>query len=246
MTSDIATIMWKEWRELLRMSGKRRGAMRRMIISVGLLGVIWPWQIGASFVLSASAALFAAFTAAMHTAGVVPDSFAGERERHTLETLLASRLPDRAILFGKVFALILYGLGTAAIMLAFAVVTVNVTHSEGHLMFYSPSTIMKALISSVVASGFVGAIGVLVSLRAATVKQAQQVLSTAVLLFLFLPVIALPALPPSWRVFGVHMVQKYGARTIFLAACAALITVQLILYAIVLARFKRARLIVEQ
>jgi ABC-type Na+ efflux pump permease subunit len=40
---------------------------------------------------------------------MITDSIAGERERQTLETLLASRLPDRAILLGKVAAITLLG-----------------------------------------------------------------------------------------------------------------------------------------
>lgn len=43
------------------------------------------------------------------TLTMVADSFAGERERHALETLLASRLSDRAILLGEAAALTSYG-----------------------------------------------------------------------------------------------------------------------------------------
>ena len=43
------------------------------------------------------------------SAGMVADTFAGERERDTLEALLASRLPDRAIVLGKVAAVAVYG-----------------------------------------------------------------------------------------------------------------------------------------
>ena len=35
---------------------------------------------------------------------MIADGIPGERERHTLETLLASRLSDRSILLGKVMA----------------------------------------------------------------------------------------------------------------------------------------------
>ena len=45
----------------------------------------------------------------------IADSFAGERERHTLPTLLASRLSDRAILIGKIVPSA--GLGWAASLL---------------------------------------------------------------------------------------------------------------------------------
>jgi ABC-2 type transport system permease protein len=233
MLTDLWTVMWKEGREVLRMGGRRRRALVRLIIAIGALGVIWPWQLGPQFITTPIGVLLAAFTSAMHVAGVVPDSFAGERERHTLETLLASRLPDRAILFGKVLALIAYGVVAAGIMLLFGWATVNAVHRTDGILFY-------------IAAGMMGAVGVLVSLRAATVKQAQQVLSTLVLLLLFAPVIALPAIPPSWRDTALRLLQEWGvARAAFVLA-AGLLFVQALLYAVVAARFKRSRLIMEQ
>ena len=47
----------------------------------------------------------------------IGDAIAGERERHTLETLLASRMPDRAILLGKVIAIVLYAWGMGVLSL---------------------------------------------------------------------------------------------------------------------------------
>src|SRR5687767_627257 len=110
---DVRTVAWKEWRELLRMSGTRRSAIARHIFSVGVISVLWPWQFGLSFLTTNLAVTLASLTAAIYVAGAAPDAFAGERERHTLETLLASRLPDRAILLGKIAALLEYGCAAA-------------------------------------------------------------------------------------------------------------------------------------
>lgn len=228
------------------MGGRRRAAAFRLLFSVGLVGIIWPWQLGAPFITSQLAIVLAAFTASMYVAGVVPDSFAGERERHTLETLLASRLPDRAILFGKIMALVSYGLSASVIMLTFGWATVNLVHRSDHVLFYAPSTILGALVFSALAAGLMGAAGVLVSLRAATVKQAQQVLTTAVLLIVFIPVMALPSIPASWRTHAAAFVDAWGARSIVAVAALTLLMVQALLYVIVVARFKRSRLIEEQ
>jgi ABC-2 type transport system permease protein len=246
MHSDISTVVWKEWREVLRMGGSKRRAVLRLVFSIGLLGVLWPWQLGQQFVTSQLAVLLAAFTASMYVAGVVPDSFAGERERHTLETLLASRLPDRAILFGKIVALVTYGLGAAAVMLTFGWVTVNVVHRGDRILFYDVATLVSAILFSIIAAGLMGAVGVIVSLRAATVKQAQQVLTTAVLILLFLPIIALPTIPAEWQRTVASMIREWGAATIAAAVAALLVFVQVVLYAIASARVKRARLILEQ
>ena len=65
---------------------------------------------------------------------MIADSFAGERERHTLETLLASRLSDRAILFGKIAACIAYGWLMAMLCVLVGTITENVSHWEGQVL----------------------------------------------------------------------------------------------------------------
>jgi ABC-2 type transport system permease protein len=246
MLNDIATMIWKEWRELLRLGGSRRRAIMRMLFSVGVLGVIWPWQLGERFITTPLCVLLSAITASMYVAGIVPDSFAGERERHTLETLLASRLPDSSILIGKICALIVYGLGASFVMLGIGWLTVNVVSQADGLLFYSVQNVVAAILFSILAAGLMGAAGVLVSLRASTVKQAQQVLTTAVLLLIFLPVIALPLIPPEWREAATKMLQRWGTPGIAAFLAVAVLVLQVLLYAIVAARFRRSRLILDQ
>jgi ABC-2 type transport system permease protein len=106
----------------------------------------------------------------------VPDSFAGERERHTLGTLLASRLPDRAILFGKLTVSIIFAWGITVLVLLASLVTVNLAHWEGELILYTPVVAFADLSLSFLAAVLFAASGVLVSLRAKTVQQAAQIL----------------------------------------------------------------------
>src|SRR5262245_6758086 len=134
--TDVWTVLWKEWRELLRVGGGRRGTILRAVFSVGLLGVIWPWLIGAAFVSSGLPVLFSSATSAMYVSALVPDAFPGERERHTLETLLASRLPDSAILIGKLGATVTYGYGAALLMLLTGWFTVNLKVGAPPLLLY--------------------------------------------------------------------------------------------------------------
>ena len=75
MMTDVWTVLWKEWHELLRLGGGRRGTILRAVFSVGLLGVIWPWLIGAPFVSSGLPVLFASATSAMYVSALVPDAF---------------------------------------------------------------------------------------------------------------------------------------------------------------------------
>ncbi|MGH7466963.1 MAG: ABC transporter permease [Longimicrobiales bacterium] len=246
MIQDIGTVAWKEWRELLRLGGGRRGLLLRALFSVGLLGVLWPWLIGASFVDSGLPILFAATTAAMYVSALVPDAFPGERERHTLETLLASRLPDSAILLGKIGALVSYALGAALLMLLTGWITVNLKIGADGLLFYRPNVLVTAIAFAALTAGLVAAFGTVVSLRAATVKQAQQVLTTAIMLVLLAPAILAEAWPRVWQrlVDAVSAAQPAGARKLIFWA-AAMIALQLLLLGIARRRFVRSRLLAE-
>jgi hypothetical protein len=82
-----------------------------------------------------------------------------------------------------------------------------------------------------------------VNLRAKTVKQAQQTLSTAVLIILFLPVIAYPTIPDSWKATVARLAQS--DRKVLMAAglASAMLLMQALLFLLAALRFKRGRLI---
>src|SRR5512135_723452 len=108
--ADIFTTMWRDFREQFFSAGNRRGGWMNVAIMVGVAGLWFPLQTGREWFTSWLAVYTACFPI-MTVVTLVADSFAGERERHTLETLLASRLPDRAIVLGKLLAAASYGWG---------------------------------------------------------------------------------------------------------------------------------------
>ena len=240
---DVQTMIWKEWRELLRMSGSRRGALMRHLFSIAVIGVLWPWQFGLPFVQSALGIAMSAMTALMYIAGAAPDAFAGERERHTLETLLASRLSDSAILLGKIIAMIQYGCATAVVMLIIGLITVNVVHGDGELLLFSATQLLTMLVFTPLAAGLMASIGIHVSLRAKTVKQAQQTLSTAVLVLLIVPAIAFPTIPREWQAAILQTLRSQNRAYMIGGAAFVMLALQGLLFAIAAARFKRGRLI---
>jgi ABC-2 type transport system permease protein len=242
--SDVQAVVWKEWRELLRISGNRKSALATHIFSVAVIGVIWPWQFGVPFVRSGLGAVLAVLTAFMYVAGASPDTFAGERERHTLETLLASRLPDRAILLGKLTAMIEYGCAATVVMLIIGLITVNVVHGDGRLLLFDGGQTLAILVFTPLSAGLMASIGVHVSLRAKTVKQAQQTLSTAIIVLLFLPALAIPTLPDSWEATTLQLLRGANMYYVGGALAAGMLALQSLLVGIAAMRFKRARLIV--
>lgn len=244
MIADVRTVMWKEWKEFLHQSGGRRGTIAGMALLVGFLGIVSPWQLGREFIES-PLVLFLAWGSLFAVMSVIADSFAGERERHTLETLLASRLPDRAILFGKVAAAVSYGWGFTLAILLLGLVTVNAVHGHGDLLLYRPAVGLGSLGLSLVGTTLAAGAGVLVSLRASTVRQAQQMLSFGFMLLVFVPTLGAQALPAAWQARVADAARDAGLRTVLIVAVASLTALDIALLAAAVARFRRARLILE-
>jgi len=171
----------------------------------------------------------------------VPDSFAGERERHTLGTLLATRLPDRAILFGKLAVSVAVGFWMMLGVLALALVTANTAHWDGQVHFYSVTVLLVDLGFGLLLAILIAGAGVLISLRASTVQEAQQLLGAAVMTPPIL--LGLLALLLSERIGDA--VEGIGATQAVLIVMAALAVAGAGLVIAATARFRRARLILD-
>ena len=191
MITDLITMMWKEWHELLRQRGSLRGGLVGVLVFVGAFGIFMPLQFGGDWVNSPTQLLIWGWVPFLLITSVIADSFAGERERHTLETLLASRLSDRAILFGKIAAAISYGWGLTMVCLLIGVITLNVANWDGQILFYPWQIFLGIVLISLLIAGLASGLGVLISLRASTVRQAQQTFSIAFML-LFAPLFPFP------------------------------------------------------
>jgi ABC-2 type transport system permease protein len=244
MISDIWSIVIKEWKELLRQRGNLRGGMVGVLVFVGAFGIFMPLQFGQDWVNSPTQLIIWGWVPFLLITSVIADSFAGERERRTLETLLASRLSDRAILFGKVAAAIGYGWGLTMICLLIGLITMNVANWDGQILFYPWRIFLGIFGISLLISGLASGLGVLISLRASTVRQAQQTFSIAFML-LFLPMFLLPMLPKEWQERLLLWVTNADINAILGAVVVALFFVDVGLIAAALARFKRARLILD-
>ena len=127
----------------------------------------------------------------------IGDAIAGERERHTLETLLASRISDRAILFGKVIVTTVYSWGMGVVGLILGLVVVNVSNGQGGWQFYPLDRFLQVLALVLLANLLAASGGVLISLRSATVRQAQQTLILVTMGLIGISLLALKAVPAN-------------------------------------------------
>src|SRR5512145_268876 len=137
MIGDMLTVLWKEIRELPFMTGGGfRGGKFGMLIFLFVFGIYMPLQTGPKWVTSPVSLLYWVWVPFLLVSSVIADSFAGERERHTLETLLASRLSDRAVLFGKLSAGIAYGWGITTFCMLMGLIALNIVYGRDGLLLY--------------------------------------------------------------------------------------------------------------
>jgi ABC-2 type transport system permease protein len=238
-------MVWKEGKELLQVRGSRRNSLAGVLLNLGVFGVFLPWQSGLNWLESLATTFWVLFAATFWTTSVIADSFAGERERHTLETLLASRLPDRAILFGKFTAALIYVWGQILASLALGLLVVNLAHGSGQIVFYRPSVGFTALGASLLGTGLVAALGIWISLRASTVRQAQQTLLLPLTLVLILPSVGIMILPADMQSRVFQWLVGADVTALAVAGLAALLVIDAGLLAATAARFKRPRMILD-
>lgn len=241
---DVWTVMQKEWKELSLTDGGWV-ALTSLVAFVTLIGVFLPLQLGARWVTSSWVLIFWAWMPLFLVTTITADSFAGERERHTLETLLATRLPDWSILLGKIGAAVLWVWGATLICLPVGLITVNVAHARGEVILYDGATAFGIAAIAFLA-GFLGAaLGVLVSLRASSVRHAQQTLTIFVIALFLLPVFGLRVLPSTWvsEIFALFSGGESAA--VAFALGAVLLGLDSIFLLIALSRFQRTRLLLS-
>lgn len=245
MITDIWTVIWKEWRELLFQRGSLRGIMLSLLPSVLLFGIMFPAQVGRSWVESSGAIALWGWLPMLPVTGVIADAFAGERERHTLETLLASPLSEQAILLGKVAAVVGYAWLLTLIILLAGLVTVNFVHADGELLLYPVAIALSGVVLGLLTATLAASIGILISLRAPTVRQATQQMVIASIALTWLPIFGLGLLPTQWQETLLKSVTSANTTAIFLMFVVVLFVLDVALLSVALLRFQRSRLILD-
>lgn len=238
---DILTIMWKESKSMFRYQGSRSRFLL-VLLSPILLATVFPWQWGPDWVAEIPSVILSIVVAVILVGITIPESFAGERERHTLNTLLASRLSDRAILFGKMGISIVFAWGVTLAVLLLSLVTVNVAHWDGELLLYTPTVVIADLVLSLLMATLFASAGVLISMRSETVQQAAQILMAIFLVpVMLLQVIAMVFRNQLNDLLGGSLGNLDGTQVLLVVTGVLLLLTAGVLAAAV-ARFRRSRL----
>jgi ABC-2 type transport system permease protein len=236
--SDLNTVMWKETRSWLRYQGSKTRTIMTLASPL-FIAIYLPWELGADWTVKYMSLLMAFIVPTMIAGLTVPDSFAGEKERNTLPTLLTSRLPDRAILFGKMLFGITMGWTAGVLLLVISLIAANISYGEGFL-FYSPSVLGAYLGFSLLMATLTTGAGVLISMRATTAQEASQLLISGLLM------------PPT--IFGLlavmlmrrsNILETVDGSLILLAIAAVLLVATVVLVLAAMRRFQRSRLVFD-
>ncbi len=245
MLSDILTIIRKEWKEMFLRRGSARSGLMNLLIIFGLIGVFMPLQSGPGWLTDPIGLIIWCWVPVFLALSMVTDAFAGERERHTLETLLASRLSDRAILFGKIGAAVCYAWSVSIVSMLTGALAVNIAFPGEGFRFYPLPFFVSALAISLLAAALFSSLGVLVSLRAETARQAYQRLSVVMLVLWLLPTIGLQFLPEKLGARLFSRLQYVNFQNLLIIIIVVLLAANVALILAAMARFQRAKLILD-
>ncbi len=238
--TDLGVVLSKEWLEL-RKSDSVWIALATLIVFLAMIGVFLPWLIGPLWLSAPWITLIWAWIPMFLVTTVTADAFAGERERRTLETLLATRLSDGAILWGKWLASVVWVATAMLLSFPLGVLSLNLMFDRGPFL-PSVGQVLATVAVAFAAAGLGGALGVLVSLRAASVRHAQQVLAIMVFTIAFVPIAFMRLAPQEWTA-GLFQTLTSGSPASTGGAFAgilALTTAPVLLIA--KARFQRGRI----
>ncbi|OCR00566.1 hypothetical protein BCD67_11330 [Oscillatoriales cyanobacterium USR001] len=244
MTADILTVIWKEFRELLQRENWR-GIAISLVIPVIVFGIMLPLSLGYIWVDSSISVFFWVYLPLMRVLAPAVDAFAGERERHTLETLLATPMSDLAILLGKITSIVCYVWIMTLIPILVALGTINLVYGRGRLLLYPVPVLVSGAVLAILATTFYTSIYTLFALRANTVKQAFEQLGLATTIIVYLPLLLLPVLLPQLPVEWIRALMKTNTTAAFLTVVVVLIILNVGLLWLVSKRFARSRLILD-
>lgn len=242
MITDILTVVSKELKEILLRPGTRKGGWLSLVVMIGVFGIMMPLQTGVDWLQTPVSLAFWAWLPMFYTMSIVPDSIAGERERHTLETLLASRLPERAILLGKLLAAIVYSLSLMLAAMLASVITINIAYRGGGLVFYPAWIFALAVVLAILTSLLIGSLAALLATNADSGREVSQKMSMAFLAIWFVPILAVQFVPDQIKINLMSMLAIMDWSSIVLGGAAVVLFIDLILLALALRGFERKKI----
>jgi ABC-2 type transport system permease protein len=178
MLRDAWTVTRKELTEIFGDPLARRGAVVQSLVIIIGLGILATRALAPLWLAGSPEAILLFLVLPSVIAGSISaDAFAGERERRTLETLLATPLSDRTIVAGKAAAALIAAVTTAVVTLLIAVVTVNVKAHVAGVFVPVPAIWIGVVLGVFASSCMTTAAAIAMSLRIPVARSVQQMAS---------------------------------------------------------------------
>ena len=124
-------------------------------------------------------------------------------------------------------------------------IVVNLLHAGDGLIMFTPTMGIGMFLSALLSAGLSAGVGLLVSLRASSVRQAQQTLGLAIMLLLFVPIFGIQALPSNLQEKILWWILQLNSPQVIFFVLAILFILNLALIAAALVRFQRQKLILD-
>jgi ABC-2 type transport system permease protein len=173
---DVMTVFRKEMKEWLYAKGGLVSIVFNLLIYMGIFGVVLPLaQVEIWKVPNQLTVFYFFFLPSLIASTTTADAFAGERERKTLETLLSTRLSDRAIFLGKLAAVFVY---TATMLLAVDLTVlsvVNIADGSPQFFMFPKETLFALGPLAWIITLLVANLGLFISLKVPSARIAQQI-----------------------------------------------------------------------
>jgi ABC-2 type transport system permease protein len=240
-TRRMLAVMHKEWLEIRQGVRQGRHSLALQLATQLLTGVVLGSAWHATLFVSHLTTFGVSIVAVGAVLPIVGDAIAGERERHTLETLLAFPVPMRALLAGKLAVLVLYAWVSSLIVLATATVTAAVASRAVPAVQWH--VLAACLTVPVLVATAFAAAGLLMSGVAQSARGAQQQLAFVLTGMMLLPLTLFRFLPRAARVDLLASLQGSSALRVVALVAAGLVLIDLLLTALLFTQLTRRRLL---
>ncbi len=214
----VMAVLRKEFLEVVADRQSFRGTALQSLIFFAIAGLFFPWRSAQGEMwssLSVMLTMYALLPTVVATS-VAADAFAGELERGTLESLLATAVTDTAVFWGKALTAVSLSLTLSLACLLSALFITLYVHRLP-LSIVDPIAIGLVLLGHIGAATCLTAIAIYVSAKVKVARAAQQALSIGTLVSIF----GLTASAPYLKLAEWPRVAT-GELLLLLAGCAAL------------------------
>jgi ABC-2 type transport system permease protein len=248
LVKQIFVIMSKEWEDLKSTLFSRHNLLAGIwpvLLFCAAFGVYEPLKIGSEWLQSPMMVFSVSVLVPFVFIGFIsPYTFVGERERGTLEPLLATPVSDQALLFGKIGMAVICGWVITAINLLLGLGSINFFQTNAGVLLCPPGFLVSSMLLSLLFSLLAASAGTNASLYAKTILEAQRNFVMLLFIPMLLPAFFVgPLAPTTWKSILFQILPQLASANLFPTLIVLLFILDCIFMVLVLTRYHRKQLL---